>query len=65
MPCSWSVDAEDVAAFDPRPPGARALQGGSGSRVRVGDYSISYVVADGVLSVVVVTLGHRRDSYGR
>lgn len=52
-----------LLAHDPRPPGARALQGRSGLRVRVGDYRIIYVVADDVLLVVVVTLGHRRDIY--
>ncbi|PTL71732.1 plasmid stabilization protein [Rathayibacter caricis DSM 15933] len=48
---------------DPRPPGARALQGRPGLRVRVGDYRILYTVDDGVLVVVVVTVGHRRDVY--
>lgn len=50
---------------DPRPPAARALQGRPGFRVRVGDYRILYTVADDVLLVVVVTLGHRRDVYDR
>lgn len=50
---------------DPRPPGARALQGRDGLRVRVGDYRIIYTVHDDVLLVVVVTLGHRRDVYDR
>jgi mRNA interferase RelE/StbE len=50
---------------DPRPPGAKALQGRDGLRVRVGDYRIIYTVQDDVLLVVVVTLGHRRDVYGR
>jgi mRNA interferase RelE/StbE len=50
---------------DPRPPAARALQGRPGLRVRVGDYRIIYTVADDVLLVVVVTLGHRRDVYDR
>lgn len=48
---------------DPRPPGAIALQGRPGLRVRVGSYRIIYTVDDGVLVVVVVTLGHRRDVY--
>jgi len=34
-------------------------------RVRVGDYRIIYTVADDVLLVVVVTLGHRREIYDR
>jgi mRNA interferase RelE/StbE len=52
-----------LLAQNPRPPGARALQGRPGLRVRVGDHRIIYVVKDGVLLVVVVRLGHRRDVY--
>ena len=50
---------------DPRPPGARKLQGRDGVRVRAGDYRIIYTVHDDVLTVVVVALGHRRDVYKR
>jgi len=52
-----------MLAQDPRPPGARALQGRPGLGVRVGDYRIIYTVEDDVLLVVVVRLGHRRDVY--
>lgn len=54
-----------LLAEDPRPPAARALRGRPGLRVRVGDYRIIYTVADDVLLIVVVTLGHRRDVYDR
>lgn len=54
-----------LLAQDPRPPGARALQGRPGLRVRVGDYRIIYTVQDDVLLIVVVALGHRRDIYER
>ncbi len=54
-----------LLAQDPRPPGARALQGRPGLRVRVGDYRIVYAVQDDVLLVVVVRLGHRRDVYDK
>jgi mRNA interferase RelE/StbE len=50
---------------DPRPPGARKLQGRDGLRVRVGDYRIIYTIHDDVLTVVILTLGHRRDVYER
>ncbi len=50
---------------DPRPPGAQALQGRPGLRVRVGNYRIIYTIQDEVLLVVVVTLGHRSDVYER
>lgn len=50
---------------EPRPPGAKALQGRAGLHVRVGDYRIIYTVHDDVLLVVVVTLWHRRDVYRR
>jgi len=54
-----------LLAEDPRPPAARPLRGRPGLRVRVGDYRIIYTVADDVLLIVVVTLGHRRDIYSR
>ena len=54
-----------LLARDPRPPAARALQGRPGLRIRVGDYRIIYTIADDVLLVVVVTIGHRRDVYER
>jgi mRNA interferase RelE/StbE len=50
-----------LLAEEPRPPAARALRGRPGLRVRVGDYRIVYTVADDVLLIVVVTVGHRRD----
>ena len=49
---------------NPRPPGAKALQGRDAWRVRVGNYRIIYTVDDDVLLIVVVTLGHRKDVYG-
>ncbi len=54
-----------LLAQDPRPPAARALLGRPGFRIRVGDYRIVYTVADDVLLVVVVALGHRREVYDR
>jgi mRNA interferase RelE/StbE len=54
-----------LLAQDPRPPASRPLKGRPGRRVRVGDYRIIYTVADDVLLVVVVTLGHRREVYER
>jgi len=41
------------------------MQGRPGLRVRVGDYRIIYTVADDVLLIVVVTLGHPREVYDR
>jgi mRNA interferase RelE/StbE len=54
-----------LLADDPRPPASRPLRGRSGYRVRVGDYRIIYTIADDVLLIVVVTLGHRREVYDR
>jgi mRNA interferase RelE/StbE len=54
-----------LLAKDPRPPASRALRGRPGFRVRVGDYRIIYTIADDVLLIVVVTLGHRREIYDR
>jgi mRNA interferase RelE/StbE len=52
-----------MLAHDPRPPGARALRGRPGLRVRVGDYRILYTVQDDMLLIVVVRVEHRRDVY--
>lgn len=46
---------------NPRPPSATSLQGRPGFRVRVGSYRIVYTIDDGVLLIVVITLGHRSD----
>lgn len=54
-----------LLADDPRPPAARPLRGRPALRVRVGDYRIIYTLADDVLLVVVVSIGHRRDVYER
>lgn len=60
------ASAIDGLGTNPRPSGAAALQGEPGLlRIRVGDYRIIYAVHDEVLTVLVVTLGHRRDVYRR
>jgi mRNA interferase RelE/StbE len=49
---------------DPRPPGARALQGHRPwLRVRSGDYRVIYAVDDAARVVTVGVVGHRREVY--
>ena len=52
-------------AENPRPPGATALQGVGGLRVRVGDYRILYKVRDDTSDVIVERIAHRREAYRR
>lgn len=54
----------ELLARQPRPVGAKKLVGGRGEwRVRTGDYRIIYEIDDGVLLVLVLAIGHRRDIY--
>ncbi|OUZ12178.1 plasmid stabilization protein [Aeromicrobium sp. PE09-221] len=58
--------AVELLVSEPRPPGAKKLAGGSGEwRVRTGDFRVVYEIDDGVLRVLVVAVGHRRDIYQR
>ena len=58
--------AIELLATEPRPGGAKKLVGGDGGwRVRTGDYRIVYEIHDGVLLILVVAVGHRRDIYQR
>jgi mRNA interferase RelE/StbE len=49
---------------DPFPAGCKKLSGLPDTwRVRVGDYRVIYQVHKGILLVLVLTLGHRREVY--
>ena len=58
--------APEILAVDPRPTGAKKLVGGDGEwRVRTGDFRVIYEIDDGVLRVLVIAIGHRREIYRR
>lgn len=50
---------------NPRPVGSEKLSGQERYRVRQGLYRIIYEVADGLLVVTVVKVGHRKHVYKR
>lgn len=53
----------ELLAEDPRPPAAKRLTARPEWRVRSGDYRVIYRIEDAVLTVVVVSAGHRREIY--
>jgi mRNA interferase RelE/StbE len=53
----------ELLADEPRPPSAKRLVARPEWRVRTGDYRVLYRIDDGVLVVVVVDAGHRREIY--
>ena len=57
------VEALRSLAINPRPHGCKKLQGRAGYRVRIGDYRIIYNINDNILTVFVLSIGHRRDVY--
>jgi mRNA interferase RelE/StbE len=48
---------------NPRPPGAIKMSGQDVYRLRVGNYRVIYAIADELLVVLIVEVGHRRDIY--
>ncbi|MDT8442165.1 MAG: type II toxin-antitoxin system RelE/ParE family toxin [Desulfuromonadales bacterium] len=50
-------------ASEPRPTGGSKLTGRDAWRIRVGDYRVIYEIDDGKLTILVVTIAHRRESY--
>ncbi len=58
--------AIDGLATTARPPQAVRLQGSAGLlRIRTGNYRIIYTVEDATRTVLVATIGHRREVYRR
>jgi mRNA interferase RelE/StbE len=48
----------------PFPPGCRKMEGVADAwRVRAGDYRVVYQVHRGILLILVLTVGHRKDVY--
>jgi mRNA interferase RelE/StbE len=52
-------------AIDPRPAGCEKLSAQERYRIRQDVYRIIYEIADQILSILVVKVGHRRDVYRR
>jgi mRNA interferase RelE/StbE len=50
-------------AEDPRGHGAKKLLNHEAWRIRVGDYRVIYEINDGLLLILVIEIGHRRDIY--
>ncbi len=57
------VEALQNLAINPRPHGYKKLKGRPGFRIRVADYRIIYNTKDNILTVFVLTIGHRKDMY--
>lgn len=57
------IAATEALGDNPRPRGARKIEGHDQWRIRVGDYRIIYEVHSDQLVVLVVKVGHRRDVY--
>jgi mRNA interferase RelE/StbE len=55
--------AAEALGENPRPRGARLVEGTPFLRIRSGNYRIIYEVRDNVLLVLVVRVAHRKDAY--
>ncbi|MBL4755621.1 MAG: type II toxin-antitoxin system RelE/ParE family toxin [Flavobacteriales bacterium] len=50
-------------ADNPRPHGYKKLKGRNAYRIREGNYRVIYEIKDKILTVIVITIGHRKDIY--
>ena len=50
-------------ANEPRPAGAKKLEGLEGYRIRIGDYRILYLIDDTSRLIIVYRVKHRREAY--
>lgn len=48
---------------NPRPFGYKKLKGENAYRIRVGNYRIIYEIYDELITVIVVSVGHRKNIY--
>jgi len=47
----------------PRPRGVKKLKGGTGYRLRVGDYRVIYEIDDAAGTVTITVISHRQSAY--
>lgn len=57
------IEAVEILADNPRPPGCKKLSGRPAWRIRIGSYRVIYEIHDERLLVLVVTIGNRREVY--
>ena len=57
------IEAIKSLADNPRPFGCKKLKGRKGYRIRIGDYRVVYEINEGVLVVLIIDVGHRREIY--
>jgi mRNA interferase RelE/StbE len=59
----WMLERIEALRDDPRPSGSVKLSGMEYYRVRQGGDRIVYEIQDDILVIIVVKIGHRRNTY--
>jgi mRNA interferase RelE/StbE len=57
------IEAFSDLAVNPRPHGYKKLKGRDAYRIRKGDFRIIYDIHDKILTIEVISIGHRKDIY--
>ena len=57
------TNAINKLASNPRPPKCKKMVGVDSWRIRIGDWRVIYHIDDGVLKILIVRIGHRREIY--
>jgi mRNA interferase RelE/StbE len=58
------LSAINSLAETPRPQNSKKLKGSNNVyRIRIGNYRVVYTIADSILIITVIKIGHRKDVY--
>ncbi|KPJ67717.1 MAG: hypothetical protein AMJ43_03550 [Coxiella sp. DG_40] len=57
------IETINMLKDNPKPLGAKKLVGRDGWRIRINDYRIIYITKESISTILVISIGHRKNIY--